>query len=129
MTNGDKRVAEVLDQQLSAGDPCPGDPKDREGLVHVDFTMLLPQPGEQAGNTNQMLKDLLEVPSRTGERVLHHPVIQLFVETRWLRTRWMFCTSSILYLLFLLTFSSFLGLTYFRWYTISLSISSYLSLG
>ena len=106
MTNGDKRIAEVLDEQLGDVDHCLVDPEDPEGLVQVDFTMLLPQPGELAGNSNQLLKDLLEVPRRTGERILQHPVIQLFVETRWLRTRWMFCISSVLYLLFLLTFSS-----------------------
>ena len=41
-------------------------------------------------------------------------MIALFIEKRWLKTKWMFCLSFLLYLLFLILFSTFLGLMYFR---------------
>ena len=38
----------------------------------------------------------------------------MFIEKRWLNTKWMFCISFFLYVLFLILFSTFLGLMYFR---------------
>ena len=40
--------------------------------------------------------------------------MMLFIEQRWVKTKWMFLISFILYLLFLFFFSTFLGLMYFR---------------
>lgn len=50
----------------------------------------------------------------------------MFIEKRWLNTKWMFCISFFLYMLFLILFSTFLGLMYFRESNISLQRSSHL---
>ena len=38
----------------------------------------------------------------------------LFIEKRWLKTKWMFLLSMLLYILFLILFSTFLDMMYFR---------------
>ena len=47
-------------------------------------------------------------------QILHHPVMIMFIERRWMKTKWLFLISFLLYLLFLILLSTFFGLMYFR---------------
>ena len=38
----------------------------------------------------------------------------MFIERRWMKTKWLFLISFLLYLLFLILLSTFFGLMYFR---------------
>ena len=79
-------------------------------VVTVDFKNIV----DEDSKTDIILKDLLDLPEKKSEKVLQHPIILLFIEQRWQKTKWMFLISFLSYLLFLLVFSTFLGLMYFR---------------
>ena len=61
-----------------------------------------------------LIKDLLSLPRKLTNNILSHPVIVTFVEGRWQRTKNMFLLSFILYLIFVLLFSSFMVMMYSR---------------
>ena len=65
-------------------------------------------------NTNNILKDLLDIPRSKTVRILKHPVMETFIKTRWRKTKWIFITTFLLYLTFLILFSTFLGMMFFR---------------
>ena len=75
---------------------------DHSGLVDERF------------NTNNILKDLLDIPRSKTVRILKHPVMETFIKTRWRKTKWIFITTFLLYLTFLILFSTFLGMMFFR---------------
>ena len=81
-----------------------------EKRVSVSFHELVHKGSRIEG----ILKDLLDLPIKNIANILHHPVMMLYIERRWLKTKWMFMVSFLLYLTFLLMFSVFLGLMYFR---------------
>ena len=86
--------------------------------VRVSFHELIHKGSRIEG----ILKDLLDLPIRNIASILHHPVMMLYIERRWLKTKWMFMVSFLLYLTFLLMFSVFLGLMYFRYTELFLSV-------
>lgn len=61
-----------------------------------------------------LVKDLLNLPRKLTSNILTHPAITTFIERRWARTRPMFILSFVLYLIFLLLYSAFLGMMYTR---------------
>ena len=109
--NGDKIVLKRLNSQLIL---LENDREDSEDIddkrVSVSFHELIHRGSRMEG----ILKDLLDLPLRNIASILHHPVMMLFIERRWIRTKWMFMVSFLLYITFLLMFSVFLGLMYFR---------------
>jgi Polycystin cation channel len=47
-------------------------------------------------------------------QILHHPVVVTFIQQRWINSKSIFLASFFLYLLFLILFSTFLGMMYLR---------------
>ena len=111
VTNGDKIVFQKLDSQILLAH---GDDRDSEDIddknVCVNFHDLV----HKGSKMDNILKDLLDLPLDRIVGVLDHPVMMLFIEKRWQKTKWMFCLSFMIYLIFLMMFSTFLGLMYFR---------------
>ena len=111
ITNGDKIVFQKLDSQILLAH---GDDRDSEDIddknVCVNFHDLV----HKGSKMDNILKDLLDLPLDRIVGVLDHPVMMLFIEKRWQKTKWMFCLSFMIYLIFLMMFSTFLGLMYFR---------------
>ena len=109
--NGDKIVLKRLSSQLNILENEKDESEDiDEKRVSVSFHELVHKGSRIEG----ILKDLLDLPIKNIANILHHPVMMLYIERRWLKTKWMFMVSFILYLTFLLMFSGFLGLMYFR---------------
>ena len=78
--------------------------------VSISFYEL----AQKGTRMDSILKDLLDLPLRNISGILHHPVMMLYIEKRWQKTKWMFLVSFLLYIAFLFMFSTFLGLMYFR---------------
>ena len=78
--------------------------------VSISFYEL----AQKGTRMDSILKDLLDLPLRNIAGILHHPVMMLYIEKRWQKTKWMFLVSFLLYIAFLFMFSTFLGLMYFR---------------
>ena len=134
MTNGDKLVLKKLDDQISVVETNNDDDEIDEieyKKVSIDYTGLLDKNCSQ----DNILKDLLDLPLKNTSKVsihsfiliinlmkifpnlyqiLHHPVMIMFIERRWMKTKWLFLISFLLYLLFLILLSTFFGLMYFR---------------
>ena len=117
--NGDKIVLQKLDSQITVMEPAAVKEEEKlqddaekvdESIVSIDYDNLV----DPRSWTDSILKDLLDLPVKKTSAALNHPVIILFIERRWRKTKWMFLISFLLYLAFLLIFSTFLGLMYFR---------------
>ena len=107
ITNGDKLVLEKLDSCVSTTSE---DPDDEDWAVTVSHRCLV----DEDARSMTVVNDLLHLPNKIATTVLRHPVIKTFIERRWKRTRSIFLVSFFLYLLFVLLFSSFVGLMYQR---------------
>jgi len=106
--NGDKLVKAKLDSCLSTTNQ---DPDSEEFSVLVDHSKLVL---EEDRSNLVVIEDLLQLPRRNCRRVLHHPVILTYIQNKWKKTRWTFLVSFLLYLMFVLMYSSFLGMLYWR---------------
>ena len=105
--NGDAIALQKLDSAVATeeNEDDPDDPSvwiEHEGLVDEKYS------------TNNILKDILTFKRSKTSRILHHPVMETFIKQRWKRTKWIFITSLCLYLIFLILYSTFLGLLFFR---------------
>merc|ERR1719245_1645514 len=89
VTNGDKIVLEKLDSCITTSTE---DTDDDDFAIRVDHKFLVDE----------------------DPRNLTLPAITTFIERRWARTRPMFILSFVLYLIFLLLYSAFLGMMYTR---------------
>merc|ERR1719244_1035413 len=108
ITNGDKIAVEKLDSCVIAT----GDDADADNYaVSVDHRYLV----DEDPRSMVLVKDLLQLPKEISTKVLSHPVITTFIERRWSQTRWSFLVSFVMYLTFVLLFSSFLWLMYERY--------------
>ena len=104
--NGDAIALQKLDSAVATeeNEDDPDDPSvwiEHEGLVDEKYS------------TNNILKDILTFKRSKTSRILHHPVMETFIKQRWKRTKWIFITSLCLYLIFLILYSTFLGLLFF----------------
>ena len=72
--------------------------------VSISFYEL----AQKGTRMDSILKDLLDLPLRNIAGILHHPVMMLYIEKRWQKTKWMFLVSFLLYIAFLFMFSTFL---------------------
>ena len=107
VTNGDKIVLEKLDSCITSSTE---DSDDDDFSIRVDHKFLV----DEDPRNLTLVKDLLNLPRKLTSNILTHPAITTFIEKRWARTRPMFILSFVLYLIFLLLYSTFLGMMYTR---------------
>jgi len=107
VTNGDKIVLEKLDSCITTSTE---DTDDDDFAIRVDHKFLV----DEDPRNLTLVKDLLNLPRKLTSNILTHPAITTFIERRWARTRPMFILSFVLYLIFLLLYSAFLGMMYTR---------------
>ena len=107
VTNGDKIVLEKLDSCITSSSE---DSDDDDFAIRVDHKFLV----DEDPRNLTLVKDLLNLPRKLTSNVLTHPAITTFIERRWARTRPIFILSFVLYLIFLLLYSTFLGMMYTR---------------
>lgn len=107
VTNGDKVVIEKLDSCVSSS--CE-DVDDEDFAISVDHKCLV----DEDSRSLILVKDLLNLPRKRTSLILSHPLLTTFIDKHWLRTRWLFLLSFLLYFIFVLLFSTFLSLMYER---------------
>ena len=107
VTNGDKIVLEKLDSCITTSTE---DTDDDDFAIRVDHKFLV----DEDPRNLTLVKDLLNLPRKLTSNILTHPAITTFIERRWARTRPMFILSFVLYLVFLLLYSTFLSMMYTR---------------
>ena len=107
VTNGDKVVIEKLDSCVSS--TCE-DVDDEDFAITVDHKCLV----DEDSRSLILVKDLLNLPRKRASSILSHPLLSTFIDKHWLRTRWLFLLSFLLYFIFVLLFSTFLGMMYER---------------
>jgi hypothetical protein len=61
-----------------------------------------------------MLEDLLEFRDTAAKNLLTHPVMETFLEVKWRKVQRLFFFSFLLYFLFVLSYSIFLGNIFYR---------------
>lgn len=61
-----------------------------------------------------IIKDFLDVTDTRARKILTHPVIQTFLEVKWMKIRKFFFLNFLTYLLFLVTYSMYLGNIFYR---------------
>ena len=108
-TNGHKILAHKLDEcvTLVGG----RDENDPESALQLDLTPLL--EGKSSNQVN-IIKDMLDFKNTPARELLLHPVIQTFLEIKWRRIRKVFMVTFLVYVMFLLTYSMYLGNTFYR---------------
>ena len=106
--NGDRIVEHELDNLITA------DPRINENSI--DYSIDLNFEGifkEESPNQTRVVNDLLDLRAEHREhwesltRLVRHPVIAAFVIEKWRHVRWYYYWSSVLFVLFLLSFSGF----------------------
>jgi len=108
VTNGDKIVLEKLDAGVTATSE---NDDDDDFAVQIDHKCLV----DEDPRNLILIKDLLNLPRKLTSNILSHPVVSTFIQRRWDRTKNMFLLSFVLYLTFVLLFSTFLGMMYTRY--------------
>ena len=108
-TNGDQILLRKLDECVSAtGD----DENDPSYAVQINFNPLL--EGNKGGSQTDIVKDMLHFKDTKAAAVLNHPVIETFLEIKWRRIRPIFFLNFFVYLVFLVSYSLFLGNMFYR---------------
>ena len=107
VTNGDKIVLEKLNSCVTSSTE---DSDDDDFAIRVDHKFLV----DEDPRNLTLVKDLLNLPRKLTSNIMTPPAITTFVERRWNRTKPMFVLSFVLYLIFLVLYSTFLGMMYTR---------------
>ena len=108
ITNGDMLVLKKLDTCVS---PSGDDENDTNYSVIIDNKNLV---DEKKRGIN-LVKDLLDLPRKEMSPLLHHPVITTFIQNKWSKVWWTFLISFLLYLCFVIFFSTYLWMMYARY--------------
>ena len=108
ITNGDMLVLKKLDTCVS---PSGDDENDTNYSVIIDNKNLV---DEKKRGIN-LVKDMLDLPRKEMSPLLHHPVITTFIQNKWSKVWWTFLISFLLYLCFVIFFSTYLWMMYARY--------------
>ena len=103
-TNGNKLVKNLLDQSVSQ---VGNNFNHAESHLRIDLGIFLSKKNERRANL--VVKDLINFRSKTSKALLTHPVIESFINVRWKKWKRYFLANFVIYFLFLIMYSSFLG--------------------
>ena len=103
-TNGNKLVKRLLDQSVSQ---VGNNFNHAESHLQIDLGIFLSKKNERRANL--VVKDLINFRSKTSKALLTHPVIESFINVRWKKWKRYFLGNFVIYFLFLIMYSSFLG--------------------
>ena len=106
--NGDKLVSKKLDDCVTANKLDTTDPDYR---LQIDFSRLT---GQEGSINSDVIRDILSIKHDAAEKLLLHPVTETFVDLKWKSTKKYFFLNFIIYLVFLLSYSLFLGNIFYR---------------
>ena len=104
-TNGDQLISRILDNCVHRGGH--EDINSKDSYLKVNFVTLTSK--DPSRKSIQVIKDMTDVKSPATRALLTHPVIETFLNNRWRRWKKYFMGTFIIYMLFLVTYSVFLG--------------------
>ena len=102
-TNGDKLITQILNQSVSKE----GIEDTSDSYLKVNFSALYSSGKHRHVST--IIKDMIDFDRPATRALLTHPVIETFLNARWRKWKKLFMINFIIYLLFLITYSVFLG--------------------
>ena len=117
VTNGDRIVRQKLDECITETTEDENDPG---YSIVVD---LNPLRSQHKCNSNQstattisssVVRDLIDLRHTAANFLLCHPVIETYMNFRWFTMRHFFFINFVLYAMFLLTYSLYLGNIFYR---------------
>ena len=106
--NGDKIVSQKLDECVTTNNLDSSDP---DYKLQIDFSRLV---GQEGSMNSDILRDILCIKHDAAEKLLLHPVLETFVNLKWKKTKKFFFLNFLIYFMFLLSFSLFLGNIFYR---------------
>ena len=106
-TNGDKLITRILDKSVERGGN--EDLNSQESFLRVSFTSLGSSKNTNKHQSSQVIKDMIDFKTPATRALLTHPVIETFLNHRWRKWKKFFMVNFIIYLLYLMTYSVFLG--------------------
>ena len=106
--DGDKVISKILDSYIKTNnDPInnhQGNPS-----LQIEFSRL------ESGNSRcDIVKDILSVKNNAASNVLLHPVIEAYIDLKWIGVKKYVSAHFWVYLAFLLTYSWFLANIFYR---------------
>lgn len=86
------------------------------GSLWIIDTQVNLTPLMEGDNETQIeiVKDMLDLQDTRAKKVLLHPVIETFLEIKWLRIQKIFFVTFLSYLFFLITYSAYLANIFYR---------------
>ncbi len=103
VTNGDQLISDLLDQSVQRGGAV--DVNSINSYISINFRPLL----SSKRTSSQVIRDMINYKSPATRALLTHPVIETFLNIKWNRWKRIFLFQFIVYLLFLVVYSVFLG--------------------
>lgn len=109
-TNGDKLISTILDQSVQrAGD---ANPNSADSYLNINFARLI---SSRKPNV-QVIKDMIDLKTPATRALLTHPVIETYLSIKWRKWKKLFLVQFLIYLLFLIVYSAFLGKCVFHFH-------------
>ena len=106
VNNGDKLVLRKLDDYVVSNE---NDINTSNFLLQIDFSRL-----ESKISTSDVIKDIISIKEIDSTKVLLHPVIKSYIDIRWRKMKHYINLNFLLYILFLLSYSWFIGNIFYR---------------
>ena len=106
VNNGDKIVLKKLDDYVVSNKT---DINCSNFQLQIDFSRL-----ESKASTSDVIKDIISIKELDSTKVLLHPVIKSYIDIRWRKMRHFINFNFLLYILFLLSYSLFIGYIFYR---------------
>lgn len=103
VTNGDKLISTILDKSVERGGD--EDTNSPNSYLQINFSSLV----SSKRPTTQVIKDMINFKSTATRALITHPVIQTFLTLKWRKRKKIFMLNFLIYLLFLIVYSCFLG--------------------
>ena len=106
--DGDKLVSNVLDGYIT-NNPYNDTNQQQKPSLEIQFYRL-----ESGSNKCDVVKDILRIKHTAANNILLHPVIEAYIDQKWIGVKRYVSAHFCIYLAFLLTYSWFLANIFYR---------------
>ena len=106
--DGDKVISNILDGYIKTNN-CPINNHQGNSSLQIEFCRL-----ESESSRCDIIKDILSVKNNAASNILLHPVIEAYIDLKWIGVKKYVSVHFCIYLAFLLTYSWFLANIFYR---------------
>ena len=106
--DGDKVISNILDSYIKTNN-CPINNHQGNSSLQIEFCRL-----ESDSSRCDIVKDILSVKNNAASNVLLHPVIEAYIDLKWIGVKKYVSAHFWIYVAFLLTYSWFLANIFYR---------------